>query len=810
MIEAFKHYFGEYPFDRDGYKLIQAPYTGMEHQSAVTYGNGFKNGYGGRDWTGVGVSPKFDFIIIHESGHEWFGNAVSASDVADMWIQEGWCTYLEAMYVEQVFGKTDALKYINGYKTKVKNTDAILRTRGRHESPKTDDQYFKGALFLHTLRGVMNDDAKWWALIRETYDSFKYKNILTEDISTLFTKRFGKDMVPVFNQYLRHTALPQLELVFDAPDKKVSYRWKADETKFAMPIRVGEKTAWQTITPTTAWQTMDSPLTKDQFDVDAEWFYVTVSKTDKTGDLPAAPAAAAARETTPEQAAYNEAMKLKENADKVAALRKVIADYPTAVFLRQVNGSLFNLLTRMPDRKSEVPAAFNQVVADAEKMTTDKGIRLTLIAGNVAQALENGIVLDNAGTVLTDLLQAAGPDAQAAFRASGLEALGRWYQAKNDSAKAEQYFSDALKVDATSKASTLGLAKLAATAGNDQKALGYYLQAATMGALKGDDEKAFHALYVKVNGSEKNLEKDIDKTFREHFANPVEPAKWTASPLRTTRIVLAELFTGSGCPPCVAADYALDAAMERYGEADLATLVYHVHVPQPDPMTTAASVARKDYYKEYVLGVPTFIVDGELSRLGGGGRDNSGITYGTYANSIDPRMNTAPDATLALKASLKNATVTVQTSVSGLSAKYKDAKDLTVHIALAEQELTFTGENGMRFHPLVVRAMAGGDKPGVALKTDASGKATIDTTFDLATIPTDITSSLDAEIKKRRGNETAGSTPATYKAEGHPYTTVDPKKLIVVAFVQDADKHVLQAVQLPVDAKAWKAGESKK
>ncbi len=111
MIEAFKHYFGEYPFSKDGYKLIEVPYTGMEHQSAVTYGNGFENGYGGRDWTGVGISPKFDFIIIHESGHEWFGNAVSAADVSDMWIQEGWCTYLEGMYVEQMFGYADGIKY---------------------------------------------------------------------------------------------------------------------------------------------------------------------------------------------------------------------------------------------------------------------------------------------------------------------------------------------------------------------------------------------------------------------------------------------------------------------------------------------------------------------------------------------------------------------------------------------------------------------------------------------------------------------------------------------------------------------------
>ena len=119
MLEAFQHYFGEYPFKKDGYKLIQVPYSGMEHQSAVTYGNGFKNGYLGRDWTGVGISPKFDFIIIHESGHEWFGNGVTAADRSDMWIHEGWTTYLEGLYVEYHWGKDDALKYLNGYKTKV-------------------------------------------------------------------------------------------------------------------------------------------------------------------------------------------------------------------------------------------------------------------------------------------------------------------------------------------------------------------------------------------------------------------------------------------------------------------------------------------------------------------------------------------------------------------------------------------------------------------------------------------------------------------------------------------------------------------
>jgi len=157
MLEAYQHYFGDYPFKKDGYKLIEAPYAGMEHQSAVTYGNRFANGYLERDWTGVGISTRFDFIIIHESAHEWFGNAVTAADESDMWIHEGWATYLECLYVEFTYGHDDYLKYTNAYKTKVRNTQPIITPHGIHRSPP-QDQYFKGALFLHTLRSVVDDD----------------------------------------------------------------------------------------------------------------------------------------------------------------------------------------------------------------------------------------------------------------------------------------------------------------------------------------------------------------------------------------------------------------------------------------------------------------------------------------------------------------------------------------------------------------------------------------------------------------------------------------------------------------------------
>ncbi len=277
MLEAYQHYFGEYPFAKDGYKLIEAPYAGMEHQSAVTYGNLFKNGYLGRDWTGVGISLRFDFIIIHESGHEWFGNSITAADPADMWIHEGWTTYLESLYVEYRWGKDDAIKYLNGDKARVKNLRPIITERGVNAEPD-QDQYFKGALMLNTLRSVVNDDAKWWALLHGFYQHFKYQNILTEDVVSYFNQHTGMNLTPVFDQYLRHTQIPRLELLFGEEPGMVMYKWRADEEKFAMPVRVGMPGDWQIIHPTTRWQQMKTPLTKDEFQVATELYYVDVNK----------------------------------------------------------------------------------------------------------------------------------------------------------------------------------------------------------------------------------------------------------------------------------------------------------------------------------------------------------------------------------------------------------------------------------------------------------------------------------------------------------------------------------------------------
>ncbi len=277
MLDAYEHYFGEYPFDKDGYKLIEVPYAGMEHQSAVAYGNHFTNGYYGRDWTGVGISLKFDFIIIHESGHEWFGNAVTAQDRADMWIHEGWTTYLETLYVEYRFGKADALRYTQGLKPKVQNQRPIIPPYNTNAEPP-QDQYFKGALMLNTLRSVINDDAKWFADIHDFYQHFKYQTITTDQVVAWWNGRTGLNLTPLFDEYLRHAALPILQLRPTADGKSLQYRWEADEAGFAMPINAGDPQRWTHLIPTSAWQS--TPLTgkPNDFAVDTDHFYVNVER----------------------------------------------------------------------------------------------------------------------------------------------------------------------------------------------------------------------------------------------------------------------------------------------------------------------------------------------------------------------------------------------------------------------------------------------------------------------------------------------------------------------------------------------------
>ncbi|MEP6848023.1 MAG: M1 family metallopeptidase [Acidobacteriota bacterium] len=276
MLQAYQHYFGEYPFKKDGYKLIQTPYVGMEHQSAIAYGNRFLNGFIGKDYTGAGISMRFDYIIIHESAHEWFGNAVSASDISDMWIHEGWATYLECLYVEYTYGHDDYLKYVNSYKKLVENKTPIITPRGTSTEPSLD-QYSKGGLLIHTLRSIVNDDTKWWKLIHEFYQHFKYRNIMTEDVVAWFDQTTRMNLTPVFNQYLHHTAIPKLE-VRPTANGHVAYRWIAAEPGFTMPVKIGTKDHWQIIMPTTNWQTLKTDIKMESFDAATDLYYIDFEK----------------------------------------------------------------------------------------------------------------------------------------------------------------------------------------------------------------------------------------------------------------------------------------------------------------------------------------------------------------------------------------------------------------------------------------------------------------------------------------------------------------------------------------------------
>ena len=289
MLAIYNRYFGDYPFERDGYKLVEVPYAGMEHQSAVAYGNHFQNSYGPRDWTGVGISPRFDFIIIHESAHEWFGNSITAADRADMWIHEAFTTYAEDVYVEARWGYDDAIRYVNGLRPKVKNRAAILGQRGIDRAPVDEDQYFKGALFLNTLRSVVEDDALWYATLHGFAEHFKYQNILTEDVIQYFNGQLGHDYTPIFDAYLRQPDLPQLQLTFDDGAGTVRYRWFDSVQGFDMPVKAGDPAHWTLLHPTSEWQT--TPRSSNTFQVATDLYYVQVVRDEVKVPLFAVPLA---------------------------------------------------------------------------------------------------------------------------------------------------------------------------------------------------------------------------------------------------------------------------------------------------------------------------------------------------------------------------------------------------------------------------------------------------------------------------------------------------------------------------------------
>jgi aminopeptidase N len=275
MLKSFEHWFGPYPFYEDGYKLVETPHLGMEHQSGIAYGNGYINGYKGKDLSGTGWGLKWDYIVVHESGHEWFGNNITAKDAADEWIHESFTDYSEALFIESQYGKAAGQEYVHGLRTAINNVSPIVGTYGVNKEG-SGDMYYKGAVILNMVRTIINDDDKWLEILRGLNKTFYHQTVTYNQIVNYINEQSGVNLLPVFDQYLHYTNIPILE--FATANNQLYCRWIATAKDFNMPVKIRAKGGeYQMIKPTTQFLPVGiSGVTKDNVEVDVFNYYVGV------------------------------------------------------------------------------------------------------------------------------------------------------------------------------------------------------------------------------------------------------------------------------------------------------------------------------------------------------------------------------------------------------------------------------------------------------------------------------------------------------------------------------------------------------
>lgn len=276
MLKCFEHWFGPYPFYEDGYKLVEAPHLGMEHQSAVAYGNGFGNGYKGNDLSGTGWGLKWDFIIVHESGHEWFGNNITSNDVADMWVHESFTNYSETLFTTCEYGKEAGNDYVIGTRDNIQNKAPIQGPYGVNQEG-SGDMYYKGGNMIHTIRQVINDDEKFRRILRGMNEKFYHKTVDGADIKNYINKESGIDFSKVFDQYLNTIQIPVLE--YKVEGKKISFRWTNCINGFNLPVKIKVGTTEYWIKPTQKWRSLKLKQSAGEFSIDRN-FYIDTKKVD--------------------------------------------------------------------------------------------------------------------------------------------------------------------------------------------------------------------------------------------------------------------------------------------------------------------------------------------------------------------------------------------------------------------------------------------------------------------------------------------------------------------------------------------------
>jgi len=269
MLEAFEHWFGPYPFYEDGFKLVEVPYLGMEHQSSVTYGNGYENGYRGRDLSRTGWGQKFDFIIIHESGHEWFANNITYKDIADMWIHESFTAYSESLYLDYHFGKQAGLEYVRGTRKSIQNDRPIIGYYDVNHSGSTD-MYYKGANMLNTIRAIIDDDELWREILVGLNEEFYHSTVTTQQIENYLIEKTKYDLQSMFNQYLRTTDIPVLE--WEKKGDALWFRWTNCLLEFDMPVELNSSRNNIKIFPTTEWNYIEINPSEKRWKVDEDYY----------------------------------------------------------------------------------------------------------------------------------------------------------------------------------------------------------------------------------------------------------------------------------------------------------------------------------------------------------------------------------------------------------------------------------------------------------------------------------------------------------------------------------------------------------
>jgi tetratricopeptide (TPR) repeat protein len=494
---------------------------------------------------------------------------------------------------------------------------------------------------------------------------------------------------------------------------------------------------------------------------------------------PAAPPPA----TPPDRVAYLAATKIADQDKKIEAIEQWLKEYPDSGGVTTAYSTLFDTLLkhRPTDRAAILDYAEKYIEKSNE--SAPEGFRhqaYSRIAGSLVSA---NLFLDDAAKYAEKGLESFEIESRkrvARDRATHQATIGRLHLKQGRLNDAEKTLKSAYDANPELSAAAIGLAELYEARKDTKAALDHWMTAALGGRLTTEERERFETLYRSTHGNTLDgLEAAMDARYRKAFPLPIHPEAYKATPARTSKVVLAEVFTGAGCPPCVAADLGFDAALERYSRKDVAIVMYHLHIPQPDPMTNNATVERAKYYR--INSVPSYAIDGTTGG-GGGNREMTRTFYNRIVGLLDRALEVKPEGEVAVDASLVGSTVQVKVTPSGLA---EEGDGVRLQVLLVEEMLSYSGQNGVRFHPMVVRGIAGEKYGGIEI--DRKAPATFEHVFDLKEIADEHRKYLD-EYEKTRASSSPGF------AFSRKPTDIAPGNLSIVAFLQDEkSKKVLQS-----------------